>query len=76
MTINPYIHKKMDVDVVKELREVGIIANSPIVLVAHLNAPFKSLDDLLAHAKQNPGKISYGTPGVGEVVKAAGMVPQ
>ena len=65
VTINPYIYKKMEVDVARELRGVGIIANSPIVLVANLNAPIKSLAELIAYAKQNPGKISYGTPGVG-----------
>ena len=65
VTINPYIYKKMDVDVARELRGVGIIANSPIVLVANLNAPLKNLDELIAYARQNPGKISYGTPGIG-----------
>jgi tripartite-type tricarboxylate transporter receptor subunit TctC len=65
VTINPYIYKKMEVDVAKELRGVGIIANSPIVLAASNNAPFKTLPELLAYAKSNPGKISYGTPGVG-----------
>ena len=65
VTINPYIYKKMEVDVVKELRGVGIIANSPIVLSGNLNAPFKNLAELIAYAKANPGKISYGTPGVG-----------
>ncbi len=65
VTINPFIYKKMEVDVVRELRGVGIIANSPIVLVANLNAPIRNLAELIAYAKQNPGKISYGTPGVG-----------
>ena len=65
VTINPFIYKKMEVDVVRELRGVGIIANSPIVLVANLNAPLKNLDELIAYARQNPGKISYGTPGIG-----------
>lgn len=65
VTINPYIYKKMEVDVAKELRGVGIIANSPIVLAASLNAPFKNLAELIAYARKNPGKVSYGTPGVG-----------
>jgi tripartite-type tricarboxylate transporter receptor subunit TctC len=65
VTINPYIYKKMEVDVAKELRGVGIIANSPIVLSGANNAPFKNLAELIAYAKQNPGKISYGTPGIG-----------
>ena len=65
VTINPYIYKKMEVDVARELRGIGIIANSPIVLSGANNSPFKNLAELIAYAKQNPGKISYGTPGVG-----------
>jgi tripartite-type tricarboxylate transporter receptor subunit TctC len=65
IAINPYIYRKMEVDVARELRGIGIVANSPIVLVASPNAPVKSLAELIAYAKQNPGKLSYGTPGVG-----------
>ena len=65
LTFNPYLYKKMEVDVLRELRGVGIIANSPIVLAANLGAPFRTLAELIAYARQNPGKISYGTPGVG-----------
>ena len=65
IAINPYIYRKIGVDVARELRGIGIIANSPIVLVASPSAPVKSLAELIAYAKQNPGKLSYGTPGVG-----------
>ncbi|HEX4326121.1 MAG TPA: tripartite tricarboxylate transporter substrate binding protein [Burkholderiales bacterium] len=65
VTINPYLYKTMNVDVARELRGVGIIANSPIVLVASNDAPFKNLPEMLAYARKNPGKISYGTPGIG-----------
>jgi tripartite-type tricarboxylate transporter receptor subunit TctC len=65
VTINPYLYKTMIVDVARELRGVGIIASSPIVLVAANDAPFKNLPEMLAYARKNPGKISYGTPGIG-----------
>ena len=65
IAINPYLYRKMEVDVARELRGIGIVANSPIVLVASPSAPVKNLAELIAYAKQNPGKLSYGTPGVG-----------
>lgn len=49
----------------RDLRGVGTIATSPIVLVAGSNSPFTGLEGLLAYAKANPGKVSYGTPGIG-----------
>jgi tripartite-type tricarboxylate transporter receptor subunit TctC len=65
ITINPFLFKKNDVDVAKELRGVGLIANSPIVFVAEPNSPFRTLSELIDYAKANPGKLNYGTPGTG-----------
>ena len=65
VTINPFLFKKAGVDVARELRGVGMIATSPIVLVTSLSSPVASLAELIAYAKQNPGKLSYGTPGIG-----------
>jgi tripartite-type tricarboxylate transporter receptor subunit TctC len=65
VTINPFLFTKIDVDVEKDLRGVGLIANSPIVLVTNPNSPFKNLSELIAYAKKNPGKVNYGTPGTG-----------
>lgn len=65
VTINPHIYKQMSVDIVRDLRGVSIIANSPIVLVTNPSAPFSSIGGMIDYARKNPGKISYGTPGIG-----------
>ncbi|UHL63685.1 tripartite tricarboxylate transporter substrate binding protein [Paralcaligenes sp. KSB-10] len=65
VTINPYIYKHMAVDIENDLRGVSIIANSPIVLVTNSSAPFKNLAGMIDYARAHPGKISYGTPGIG-----------
>lgn len=65
VTINPYIYKNMSIDIERDLRGVSIIATSPIVLVSNKSAPFSSFPALLDFARKNPGKISYGTPGIG-----------
>jgi len=65
VTINPYIYKQMQVDIEHDLRGISIIATSPIVLVTNDSAPFASLKEMLDYAHANPGKVSYGTPGIG-----------
>ena len=65
VTINPFLFKKIDVDIEKDLRGVGLIATSPIVFVADPGAPFKNLPELISYAKKNPAKLNYGTPGTG-----------
>ena len=65
VTITPYLYRKVDVDVTRELRGVGMIATSPIIIVANPAIPVHNLAELMVYAKQNPGKLTYGTPGIG-----------
>lgn len=43
------------------------VANAPQLLVANPNAPFKNLKELLAYAKANPGRVTIGTAGAGQI---------
>ena len=43
------------------------VANAPQLLVANPNAPFKNLKELIAYAKDNPGKVTIGTAGAGQI---------
>jgi tripartite-type tricarboxylate transporter receptor subunit TctC len=64
--INPFIYKaKMQYAPDKDLAPITAIVKVPNVLVAATSAPFKTVDALVAHAKKNPGKLSYATSGVG-----------
>jgi tripartite-type tricarboxylate transporter receptor subunit TctC len=64
--INPYIHKaKMQYAPEKDLAPVTAIVRVPNVLVASPKLPFSTLDELVAYAKKNPGRLSYATSGVG-----------
>jgi tripartite-type tricarboxylate transporter receptor subunit TctC len=51
-----------DYDVNKDFSPVGIIASTPVLIVANPSFPAKSLADIIAAAKQQPGKLSIGTP--------------
>jgi tripartite-type tricarboxylate transporter receptor subunit TctC len=64
--INPFIYKtKMQYAPEKDLAPITPIVRVPNVLVARKDAPFKTVDELVAFAKKNPGKLSYATSGVG-----------
>jgi tripartite-type tricarboxylate transporter receptor subunit TctC len=52
-------------DVRKDLAPVALVATGTFVLVAHPGVPFKTLDGLVAYAKQNPGKLSFASAGAG-----------
>ena len=64
--INPFIYKsKMQYAPDKDLAPVGLVVRVPNVLIASPKAPFKTLDELVAYAKKNPGKLSYASSGIG-----------
>lgn len=65
ITINPSLFAHLDYDVEKELQPVGRVASLPLIIISDPSAPFGTLPELIAYAKQNPGKLSYGSPGVG-----------
>jgi tripartite-type tricarboxylate transporter receptor subunit TctC len=49
-------------DVSKDFAPIGLVASTPIIVVAHPSVPAKSLTDIIALAKKEPGKYSAGTP--------------
>lgn len=64
--INPHVYKaKMQYAPEKDLAPVTLVVKVPNVLVVNPKLPVNSVADLLAYAKANPGKVSYGTSGVG-----------
>ncbi|HYF19502.1 MAG TPA: tripartite tricarboxylate transporter substrate binding protein [Ramlibacter sp.] len=66
MAINPSLQEgKLGFDPVKDLQPVTMVVRYPNLLVVHPAVPAKSLQELLAYAKANPGKLRYGTPGSG-----------
>ncbi len=69
--INPSLYANLGYDPGKELAPIGSIATSPAVLVVHPSLPVKTLRELIAYAKANPGELSYASSGVGTVVHVA-----
>lgn len=54
-------------DPIKQFAPIALIATGPLVWVTHDKAPFTSMREMIAYAKANPGKLSYGSAGAGGV---------
>jgi tripartite-type tricarboxylate transporter receptor subunit TctC len=52
-------------DVVKSFAPVSLVGIAPLVMVANNNLPFKDVKELVAYSKANPGKMAFGSSGVG-----------
>jgi tripartite-type tricarboxylate transporter receptor subunit TctC len=65
VTISPNVMRKMSFDPEKDLTAIAPVLSYYNALVVNNNLPFKNIPELLAYAKANPDKLSYGSAGVG-----------
>jgi tripartite-type tricarboxylate transporter receptor subunit TctC len=65
ITIAPMMNEKVQYDPRKDFVPIAVVAVMPVWLVVNANSPLKSAADIVAKAKDNPGKLNYGTSGVG-----------
>jgi len=70
--VNPAIYPKLPYDPQKSFVPVSQLVAAPLVLTVRANSPFKTAQDLIAYAKANPGKLSYGTAGAGTSLHQSG----
>lgn len=70
--INASLYKKMPFDPVKDFAPLTRVANVPNLLVANPAQPYKSVKDLIAYAKANPGKVNFGSSGNGSSIHLSG----
>src|SRR6187200_1529657 len=63
-------------DITRELAPVSLIAAPPYILVANPSVPAKTAGELIAHVRQNPGKVSFGSSGVGSASHLSGALFQ
>ena len=67
LTIAPSVRAQMPYDTLRDLAPIMLIARSASCLCAHPSLPVKGVKDFVALARSQPGKINYGSPGVGTV---------
>jgi tripartite-type tricarboxylate transporter receptor subunit TctC len=72
MVLNPMTMAKVPYDPVKDFTPIAILAVSTTSIAVHPSVPARGLPELIAHAKANPGKLSYGSAGAGTMSNLAG----
>ena len=63
--VNKWLYKKLTYDPDKDFVPVAMMTISPQFLLVHPSVPARSVKDLVSLAKANPGKLTYGSPGIG-----------
>ncbi|GIK86169.1 MAG: ABC transporter substrate-binding protein [Betaproteobacteria bacterium] len=71
-SINPLIYPSMPFDPVADLAPVALTGIAPNVLVVSAEGPIRSLDDLIAAAKREPGRVTFASAGPGTTLHLAG----
>jgi len=72
LVINPHVYSKVPFDTVKDFAPVSKIGDAVLIIVAHPSVAAKTLPELVAYSKTNPGGVSYGSAGTGSTPHLAG----
>ncbi len=73
LTISPSVYQKLPFDILRDLAPVSMISYSPHLLSVHPAVPARSVKELIALAKKQPGKLNYST-GLGSAPHLAGLL--
>jgi tripartite-type tricarboxylate transporter receptor subunit TctC len=65
--ISTALQKGLPYDGVKDFAPVTLLISAPLGLLVHPSVPAKTVGELIAHAKANPGKLNYGSSGPGSI---------
>ncbi len=72
MATNPYLYKSLPYDPVKDFEPVSLLAMVPNIMITPPNHPAKTVAEFVAMAKKDPGKMSFGSSGIGTSVHLSG----
>ncbi len=63
--INPFIYRSPGYDMAADFAPISLVGTSPVIVVVHKSVPAATLKEFVALAQNNPGKLNFGSPGVG-----------
>ena len=72
IAVNPHLYSKMAYDWDKDLATISLLVKTPSVLVVHADVPAKNVAELIAYAKNNQGKLTFSSAGIGNPQQLAG----
>jgi len=73
-SVNPYLYSRLGFDPIKSFTPIMLLWTVPNFLVVPAASPFKTAQELVAYAKANPGKLNFGTGGVGTSQHLSGVI--
>jgi tripartite-type tricarboxylate transporter receptor subunit TctC len=65
LSLNSVLYKKVSYDPIKDFAPIMLVASAPNVLIVNPAVPARTLTEFITLAKQKPGQLTYGTPGIG-----------
>ena len=65
LSLNPGLYPNLPYDSLKDFEPVGLLVSYSYTLVGRKDLPMKNLQEVIAHAKANPGKLNFASAGVG-----------
>ncbi|HEU0084883.1 MAG TPA: tripartite tricarboxylate transporter substrate binding protein, partial [Bradyrhizobium sp.] len=72
IVLNPMLYKKLSYDPVRDFRMLALVTDLPVVMEIHPSVPAKTVAEFVVYAKQNPGKLNFGSAGTGGTIHLAG----
>jgi tripartite-type tricarboxylate transporter receptor subunit TctC len=72
IVLNPMLYKKLAYDPERDFRMLALVTDLPVVMEVNPSIPAKTIAELVAYAKQNPGKLNFGSAGTGGTIHLAG----
>jgi tripartite-type tricarboxylate transporter receptor subunit TctC len=72
IALNPHLYPKMAYDWDRDLQPITLLVKVPNVMAVNTDIPAKTVGELIAHAKQNPGKLTFSSSGVGNPQQLTG----
>ena len=74
LELNPMLYKKLSYDPERELWVLAIVTDLPGIMIVHPSVPAQSIAEFVIYAKQNPGKLNFGSAGTGGVGHLSGEI--
>jgi tripartite-type tricarboxylate transporter receptor subunit TctC len=72
IVLNPMLYKKLSYDPVRDFRMLALVTDLPVVMEINPAVPARTVAEFVSWAKQNPGKVNFGSAGTGGTIHLAG----
>ncbi|SPA02385.1 conserved hypothetical protein UPF0065 [Cupriavidus taiwanensis] len=72
LAINASLYERLPYDPLKDLAPISLVASAPLVLVTHVNSPYKTMKEVIQAARAKPASLNFASPGNGTVAHLGG----